>query len=436
MEVYDMELLLIQVWDSEEKLFRSRSSSLFTYTSLTLAALYAAVPEGIFSRIDVIDEHSQSVSYDSRHYDVVMISFETSSAVTAYKHCLEFRRRGSYVVCGGYHASALPDEAARYCDTVISGPGELSIPEFVRDFAAGRPKPFYRNTDLCAADFPVPARDKVHNKNTLKIPAVIADRGCGNCCRYCSMPVMWRSDPRPVSDVISEIKSLHTKMLIFFDPNFFGKRDYALKLMKALKPLKILWVGNATADFGYDHELMQAAYDSGCRGVLIGFESLNPDSLRSVNKRFPQAEKYRLLIRNIHSHGIAVNGCFVLGFDKDTAMQLKALPEYVSRLGLDLCRFSILTPYPGTALYRQMEKDNRLLTKNWRLYNQHHTVFRPVNLSPAALDRLYRRAWREAFSWKNIIRRMKNSPCRGIAWIILLGANIGFRGMKIGRSKI
>lgn len=433
---YEMDLLMIQVWDSEEKLFRSKSSRLFTYTSLTLASLYSTIPKGTFKRIDIIDEHSQTVDYDRRRYDVVMISFDTSSAVTAYRHCREFRKRGAYVVCGGYHATALPQEAARYCDTVISGPAELTVPKFIRDYIAGVPKPFYRDTHVCAADFPVPSRDKVKDRNTLNIPAVIADRGCINACRYCSMASMWKSDPRSVESVINEIRSLHTKMLIFFDPNFFGKREYAMKLMKALKPLKILWVGNATADFGYDHELMQAAYDSGCRGVLIGFESLNEDSLKSVNKSFPKADKYRRLIKNIHSHGIAVNGSFVLGFDNDTEEQIRALPAFIDRLGLDLCRFAILTPYPGTAVYKQMEREGRLLTYNWRLYNQHHTVFRPKNLTPEKLDKLYRNAWKKAFSWKSIIRRVHGSPCKGITKLILLGANIGFRNMKIGKSEL
>jgi radical SAM superfamily enzyme YgiQ (UPF0313 family) len=187
------------------------------------------------------------------------------------------------------------------------------------------------------------------------------------------MRTMWKSDPRPVEQVVEEIRSLHTKTVVFYDPNFFGKRDYAMALMKAMEPLHILWASDATADFGYDHELMELAYRSGCRGVVIGLESLNAQSLSGVNKRFFETDKYEEIIRNIHSHGIAVNGCFVLGFDSDTEEELLDIPARVERLGLDLCKFAILTPYPGTGVYRQMDREGRITSKNWDLYNQHHT---------------------------------------------------------------
>ena len=313
-----MKLLMIHAWNEFETSYRGKFSNLLSYPSLTLAVIYSLIPEGVFEKIDIVDENSQRVDYDRDKYDLVLISFETSSSLTAYKHCDEFRKRGSYIVCGGYHATALPDEVLQHCDTVICGPAEKSIPEFIDDFENGEPKKLYRNFDVCAADFPVPARDKITKRKKLKIPAVVADRGCSNCCKYCSMRTMWKSCPRPVQSVIDEIKELKAKMVIFYDPNFFGNRDYAIELMSELKKLKILWASNATADFGYDHELMQMAYESGCRGVLIGLESLNSQSLTGVGKRFRETDKYKEIIANIHSHGMAVNGCFVLGFDSDT----------------------------------------------------------------------------------------------------------------------
>ena len=285
--VQNMKLLMIHAWNEEETSYRGKFSSLLSYPSLTLAVIYSLIPEGVFETIDVVDENSQRVNY------------------------AEFKKRGAYIVCGGYHTTALPEEVAEHCDTVIIGPAEISIPQFVQDFVNGHPEKQYKNFDVCAADFPIPARDKITKKKKLRIPAVVADRGCSNCCKYCSMRTMWKSNPRPVDDVVNEIKELKAKIVIFYDPNFFAKREYALELMQALKPLKILWASNATADFGYDHELMQAAYDSGCRGVLIGLESLNSQSLTNAAKRFHDADKYKEIIDNIHSHNIAVNGCFV-----------------------------------------------------------------------------------------------------------------------------
>lgn len=427
-----MRLLIMQAWNRDETAYRSRFSNLLSYPSLTLPVLYALIPGGMFEQIDVIDENSQRVDYDAVHYDLVLISFETSSAVSAYRHCDAFRERGSYVAVGGYHATALPEEAAQHCNTIISGPAEKALPAFLRDFAAGEPKPFYRDANVCAADFPVPVREVVTKRRKLRVPAVIADRGCSNACRYCSMRTMWKSDPRPVEDVVEEIRSLHSKTVVFYDPNFFGKRDYAIRLMQAMEPLGILWASDATADFGYDHELMEAAYRSGCRGVVIGLESINTQSLKGVNKRFSETDKYEEIIRNIHSHGIAVNGCFVLGFDSDTEEELLDIPARVERLGLDLCKFAILTPYPGTGVYRQMEREGRITSKNWDHYNQHHVVYRPANISPERLHDVYRQVWREAYSWRRIWKRVLHSPALfHTAGIFLIGANIGFRYLGI-----
>lgn len=429
-----MKLLMIHAWNEEETSYRGKFSSLLSYPSLTLAVIYSLIPEGVFETIDIVDENSQRVNYDKDKYDMVMISFETSSSATAYKHCHEFKKRGSYIVCGGYHATALPEEVAKHCDTVMIGPAEISIPQFIQDFVDGKPKKYYKNFEVCAADFPTPARDKITKRKKLRIPAVVADRGCNNSCKYCSMRTMWKSNPRPVEDVINEIKELKSKMVIFYDPNFFAKREYALELMEALKPLKILWASNATADFGYDYELMQAAYDSGCRGVLIGLESLNSQSLTSAAKRFHEPDKYKEIIDNIHSHNIAVNGCFVLGFDNDTEEELLALPERVDRLGLDLCRFAVLTPYPGTKFYEEYERKGRIITKEWARYNQHNAVFEPVNMTSERLDEIYRKVWKEAYSWKRVLKRTFTSPWRKNLYVfILLGANIGFKFLGIDK---
>lgn len=429
-----MKLLLIHAWNAGETCYRGKFSNLLAYPSLTLAVLYSLIPEGVFEQVDVVDENSQVVSYEEQ-YDLVMISFETSSAFSAYRHGDAFRKHGAYVVMGGYHATALPEEVGEHCDTVIIGPGEIAIPEFIHDFQNGCPKPQYCRREVCASDFTVPARDKMTLRKKLKIPAIIANRGCGNVCKYCSMRVMWKSCPRPVEDVVNEIKALHTKMLIFYDPNFFADREYALALMEAIKPLKILWASNATADLGYDHDLMQAAYESGCRGVLLGLESMNTGSLKSVAKRFRDADKYKEIIDNLHSHGLAVNGCFVLGFDNDTEEELLALPERVDRLGLDMCRYAVLTPYPGTRLFEEYERDGRILTKEWDLYTQHNTVFQPTNFTPERLNEIYREVWKRSYTWKRVLHRTFTSPWRKHAYVfVMLGANIGFKFLGIDKK--
>ena len=427
-----MKLLMVHVWNEKELAYRGKFSSLLSYPSLTLAVIYSLIPEGIFEKIDIIDENSQRVDYDKEFYDLVLLSFETSSSLSAYKHCKQFKERGSYVVCGGYHPSALPEEVLQHCDTVIQGPAEISVPQFIMDFKNGTPKERYANYDVRPENFRIPARDKITKKKKLKIPAMFANPGCKNVCKYCSMRTMWKSIARPVDDVIEEIKSLKSKMVIFYDPNFFGNREYAMELMNAMIPLKVLWASNATADFGYDHELMDLAYKSGCRGVLLGLESLNSQSLTNAAKMFRNADKYQEIISNIHRHNIAVNGCFVLGFDNDTEEELLALPERIEKLGLDLCRFAILTPYPGTRQYIEYERAGRILTKDWGRYNQHNTVFMPKNMTPERLDEIYRIVWKESYTWRRVFKRFRGSPWRKHYYgMILLGANIGFKYLGI-----
>lgn len=177
---------------------------------------------------------------------------------------------------------------------------------------------------------------------------------------------------------------------------------------------------------------MQAAYDSGCRGVLIGLESLNTQSLTNAAKRFHTPDKYEEIICNIHSHNISINGCFVLGFDSDTEEELLALPERVDRLDLDMCRFAILTPYPGTKQYEEYERDGRILTRDWSLYTQSDTVFSPKNMTPERLTEIYRQVWRESYTWKRVLKRTFSSIRRKKAYVFLLfGANIGFKFLGV-----
>lgn len=431
-----MKMLMIHAWNEKEQSYRGRFSNLLSYPSLTLSTIYSLIPDGVFSKIDVIDENSQKVIYNKEKYDLVLISFETSSSLTAYKHCKAFKETGAYIVCGGYHATAMPEEVSKYCDTVIIGPAEVSIPQFIEDFKNGKPEKLYNNSDICATEYTIPSRDKITKRKKLKIPALIADRGCNNVCKYCSMRTMWRSNPRPVANVVKELKELDSKMVIFYDPNFFGNRTYAIELMNAVKPLKILWAANATADFGYDKELLQLAFESGCRGVLIGLESVNTKSLTSAAKRFNQAEKYKEIIDNIHSYGIAVNGCFVLGFDNDTEEELLTLPQQVEYLGLDLCRFAVLTPYPGTKFYEEYKKSDRIITYDWSKYNQHYAVFKPNNMSSERLEQIYRKVWKDSFSWRRVLKRTFKSAWRNKPYVfILLGANIGFKFLGIDKRK-
>jgi radical SAM superfamily enzyme YgiQ (UPF0313 family) len=258
-----MKILFIHAWKKDEHSYRSRFSNLLSYPSLTLPTLVSLVPEDLNIEVEVCDEMSQRVNYDKKKYDIVAISFETSASTQAYTHAMNFKERGAYILFGGYHTTFMPEEALTHADSIVIGPAEVSLPEFLNDFVKGIPKKIYDNPRYDACQMKIPARNKVSHAKYLNIPAIFADRGCNNRCKFCAISKMWLSNPRPIQHVIEEIKGLHTKKLIFFDPNFFYPKDYALALMKELGKLHIKWATNATADVAFDDELLLAAQRAG-----------------------------------------------------------------------------------------------------------------------------------------------------------------------------
>ena len=427
-----MRILLLLPWETDYKAYRDKFSTKLTYAPLTLVSLAAMIPPELNAQVDICDEMAQSFSYDTK-YDIVAISFVTPSAARAYKIAKKFREKGSHVVLGGYHTSFMPDEASQHADTIIIGPAEKAFPQFLRDFADKNPQPRYDIPCITPEDCVVPRRDLLPKKGYLNVPCVIANRGCPNRCEFCAISAMNPPCPRPASAVIDEIAALKTKRLLFFDPNFFYDKQYALELMDGLKNLKVQWGCNATVQTAFDPELVEAAQKSGCGGVLFGLESLNRETMLEVKKGFNDPKKYKQAIDIMKAHKISVNGCFVLGFDHDTKESLSTLPDQVEYLGVNLVRYAILTPVPNSKLYNRLNDEGRILTTDWTKYTQNKAVFQPKNMSPEELEAIYQKVWRDSYKLGKIFKRVNHSPRGNRA--ILFGANLGFKfvGSNIGK---
>ena len=328
-----MRVLMVHVWRKNERAYRAKLSRLLSYPSLTLPSLVPLLPAD--AELTIVDEMTEAPNLNG-DYDVVLLSADTSSVNQAYGYADHFRAKGAHVVMGGYHVSNLPDEALTHAQTVVVGAAEKSLPAFFEDLRAGQPKPRYDDQTYAAEDLPIPARDRQNRSKSLAVPTIIADRGCNIRCSFCAISEMWRSRPRPVGHVIDEIRSMKTDKLIFFDPNFFRPREYAIELMTELAKLGVQWGCNSTADTAFDDELLELAEKSGCYGVLIGFESINQASLKSVYKRYRQVDNFREIVDRFHAHHIAVNGCWVLGLDGDTQESILAMPERIREIGCDL----------------------------------------------------------------------------------------------------
>jgi len=427
-----LKILLLLPWETDYMAYRDKFSTKLTYAPLTLVALAAMVPPELNAHIDICDEMVQSFSFDTP-YDIVAISFVTSSAARAYKIAEKFRSKGSFVVFGGYHTTFVPDEAAQHADTVIVGPAERAFPQFLRDYANKDPQPRYEMLNIKPEDCVVPRRDILPKSGYLNVPCVVADRGCPNSCEFCAISATNPPCARSVGKVIDEIAALKTKRLIFFDPNFFCDKPYAMDLMEGLKRLKVKWGCNSTVQTAFDPELVEAARSSGCGGVLFGLESLSHDALLDVGKTFNDPKQFKQAIDIMQSNGISVNGCFVLGFDHDTKESLLSLPEQVDYLGVNLVRYAILTPVPNTLLYNRLLDEERIITTDWTKYTQNQAVFKPKNMEPEELEAIYKKVWRESYKMGKILKRTNKAPLANRA--LLLGANLGFKYVSTNVEK-
>ena len=400
------------------------------YAPLTLTTLAALVPDDVPAEIALYDEGDGDVPEDLRA-DLVGISAITGTAPRAYELADSLRASGVPVVLGGVHPTLVPDEAQRHADAVVTGYAEDTWPELLQDFARGRMQDRYTQAPgFSLAGRPHARRDLLPRGRFAQSWTLEATRGCQHRCDFCVVPTAWGGPlQRTVADVVDDIRQMGAKKLLFLDLNLIGDTRYAKELFEALVPLGVTWGGLATTRIAHDDELLALAARSGCRALLVGFESLAPDTLALTRKRFnapaqsPEAE-YRWVLDRLHGVGIAVMGCFVFGFDTDDPDVFDRTAAFIHDANVDLPRFAILTPFPGTPLHTRLRAEGRLLTDDWSLYDGQHVVFQPTQMSPEALLRGTERAWKTTYRWRAIAKRLAGSRTQTA---LALATNVGYR---------
>lgn len=396
------------------------------YQPLTLTTLAALVPPELDADLRLIDEGIADVPLDLAA-DLIGLTVITGTARRAYELADHFRARGITVVLGGPHVTLIPEDAAPHADAIVVGYAEDTWPELLRDFIAGAIRPRYDQApDLDLGGRPFPRRELLPRERFLTNDVFEATRGCVHSCDFCVVPTAWGRKPyqKPVADVIADIRQHGARKLIFVDLNLVAHRGYAVELFTALIPLRLQWYGLATVLLADDPELLDLCARSGCRGLLMGLESISAENLRSNHKGFNSPEHYARVVERLHAHGIALQGCFVFGLDGDGPEVFRETAEFAVAARIDLPRFAVVTPFPNTPLFRRLEAEGRILTRDWELYDAQHVVFQPARMSVQELQEGTEAAWKHAYSLRSIVRRLRHSPA---PWPVRLGTNLGYR---------
>jgi len=404
---------------------------LFGYPAITLPHLAAMTPNG--HDIEIINENYDKLDFNA-DVDLVGLTSLTMTAPRVYEIADEFRKRGKTVVIGGFHASALPEEAKEHADSVVIGEGDISWQKAVNDFEKGKLKPYYHaDEEVDMKNLPHIRRDLI--KHMPLAGGVQSTRGCQHQCEFCAITSFYNHGmkQRPVKDVVDEIQEMPNKIFLLHDPHLTSNPKYAREMFKEIidRNIKKGWIANGTSGVlsAIDDEFLSLARKSGCVEWFVGFESVNQEALNHIHKTHNTVKNFKKMIRRIHDYGMTIQGGIIFGFDEDTNDTFDSTLEQINDMDMDVLEINILTPYPGTPLFTRLEKEGRILTKDWEKYNQVDVVFKPKNLTPEELKEGAGHVAKEFYSWPKIILRDLKilKTVKSPTFILPAGTNISFR---------
>jgi radical SAM superfamily enzyme YgiQ (UPF0313 family) len=354
---------------------------------------------------------------------VVGLTVHLTFAQRAYALASWYRDRGAKVVMGGLHVVSCPDEVAPHADAIAVGEGVQLWGQILKDVADGKLQKVYRGDYRRPyRDDPPPRRDLLPRRSFLTTTSLIATRGCHNRCGFCYLATRDLHVPyltRDVQQIVEEFQNDNQPYGVFIDNNLGSRSSYLAQLCKALAPLEKIWSAAVSIDVTDDPDLVRQMALAGCTGVFVGFESLQNENIIAANKKSPTTDDYARRVAIFHDNGIQVNGSFVLGFDHDRPDVFARTVDWIERNRLECATFHILTPYPGTPLFEQMEAEGRILHRDWSLYDTSHVVFRPRLMTIQQLDDGYAWCYRRLFSHRSIWRRRPSDVRAVLAYLAM-----------------
>ena len=377
-------------------------------------------PLGLYTIANMFrDEHEVVIENENiqkldltDHPDIVGISVNVDSLPRALEIASEYKLKGVPVVLGGILPTMAPEMIPDGCvDVICIGAAEGTWRDIVKDVQSRSLKKVYRcSHQLSGKDIISPAYDLIPKSNYLYSNILHTSRGCPFRCDFCynSSPERWYVC-RPIKDVVEEVKRCNRGHVMFIDDNFVGNPKWTRELLPELKALGIKWNAAVSINVVDIPGMLDLMKECGCQGLFIGFESINPSSVDGVHKVQNDVTKYEYAVKEIHKRGIMINASFVFGLDSDTKDTFQATVDWIVKNKIETVTSHILTPYPGTELYRRMKDEGRLLTEDLNLYDTAHVVMNPRNMTQEELYNGYLWVYEQVYSYKNIIRRIPDS---------------------------
>ncbi len=398
--------------------FVTRGRVIASLPSLGLLTVAALTPEDVETCYREVDELPDPG--DLEHFDLVGISSFTARIDAAYALADAYRAKGIPVVLGGLHVSLMPEEAAQHADSIVVGGAEGAWPDLVADFRKGQMKPRYDGLQkdvFKPANYVHPRFDLLEGRDYNRV-TVQTSRGCPINCEFCaaSLRITSSFQQKPVECVIAELKAAteatRNPFVEFADDNTFINRKWGKDLMRAMAPLGLRWFTETDISVADDPELLSLMKDAGCKQILIGLESPKRQSLSGLDPhdwKARKADRYLEAIDKIQSNGISVNGCFVLGLDSHDTSIFEELRDFISQSRLLETQLTVLTPFPGTPLYRRLKQEDRLLKDRfWDRCTLFDVNYRPKRMTVEELETGIKWLFSEVYNEAEFARRKRN----------------------------
>ncbi len=396
-----VKMILPALTEAESPFWRPIKYSLFPPLGLATLASYLSDED----EIELIDQHVEILNIDDTP-DLVVIQVYITNAYRSYKIADSYRKKGVYVILGGLHVTSLPDEAAAHADSIFIGPGEETFPTFLKDFKNREPKKVYNSSIRTLKSIPPIRRDLIKRNRYLVPNSIVVTRGCPHHCDFCYKDAFYEGGKsfytQAVDDALAEIERLPGRHLYFLDDHLLGNAKFATELFEGMKGMNRVFQGAGTVDSVLRGNLIEKAVEAGLRSLFVGFETFSDANLKQSNKGQNLKRDYSQAVKRLHSLGIMINGSFVFGLDDDDKDVFKRTVDWGIENSITTSTYHVLTPYPGTRLYKDMEKQDRILSRNWDLYDTRNVVYKTTNLSAKELEDGYNWSYKEFYKWSNI----------------------------------